>query len=73
NYWKQTLDAFNHAADTLDEEWQNYVGQLRDAVSEDNGETNSNALQELHVIKVLFDNILTAEEVGREKEGALKL
>ncbi|MEG0915053.1 MAG: Dynamin family protein, partial [Christensenellaceae bacterium] len=49
NYWKQTLDAFNHAADTLDEEWQNYVGQLRDAVSEDNGETNSNALQELHV------------------------
>jgi len=56
-YWTNTDDAFNQAAQALDTEWEKYVDTLRDTVNNYNVEEIKNSIVVLKNLMVFFENI----------------
>lgn len=56
-YWNQTESAFNQAAAKLDEDWDTYVRNLRNTVSECDSQELQNKITNLNYLSDFFDNI----------------
>ena len=57
DYWKKTEDAFDQAAQKLDEEWSNYVEKLRDTVNNHDVEEIKENIVILRNLMSFFENI----------------
>ncbi len=57
DYWKQTSDAFDVAAKALDEEWNQYVADLRETLSSYDINEIEARIAHLRNIKSFFENI----------------
>lgn len=57
DFWVNTEDAFNKAAAMLDEEWDNYVADLRSTVNEYNVPELQHKVDVLKYLSEFFDNI----------------
>lgn len=57
DYWKQTTEAFDTAAKTLDEEWDKYVKDLREALNSYDINEITARIGHLRNIKSFFENI----------------
>ena len=57
NYWKQTSDAFDAATKALDEEWDQYVKNLRETLSSYNINEIETRIAHLRNINSFFENI----------------
>lgn len=57
NYWEETRQAFDSAAQALDSEWAAYVENLRKVVHEYDAQELENLLKSLRNLKDFFDNI----------------
>ena len=57
NYWEETRQAFDCAAQALDSEWAAYVENLRKVVHEYDAQELENLLKLLRNLKDFFDNI----------------
>ena len=56
-YWTDSEDAFNQAADKLDQDWNAYVAKLHDTVDEYDVDQIQSKIAELNNLTVFFDNI----------------
>ena len=57
DYWKKTEDAFDQAAQKLDEDWLNYVEKLRDTVNNYNIDEVKDNIVVLRNLMSFFENI----------------
>ena len=57
DYWKDTEDAFNAAADKLEEDWKRYVKELSDLIDNYDIEDIKNKLEIAKDVKRFFENI----------------
>ena len=57
DYWKQTSDAFDAASQALDEEWDQYVNDLRETLSSYNIDEIKFKIAHLRNIQSFFENI----------------
>jgi hypothetical protein len=56
-YWSQTEEAFKHAAESLDTEWNNYVSSLRTMVESYDINDIQHKIETLKALSHFFDNI----------------